>query len=441
MHTTVAYSLGGTALALTVISTILDGVCYAWSRSPIESAVLSLNAVCCVVLALLLVLQSRHPRMKPKAGPWGTWQHTVHILVVTYLLLAAGITAGIIAKSLTTALAQAQFITRNVFWALSVIAQALFCGSFLIPRRKQQDEENTHSWPRPLSHELEMLDESHSGNRIQERSDSPSPSITVGSNRHSLSLHSKTSTDGLAPIQPYVSNVATRVSSRYSGKTLFQQDSKHNSIDLHAGVMSSPSKPDVSEDRDTCGVANKENQYTTTFTASTSNPAPKRSDSDVKSVDSLLVLPSPPSPTGPSTNLESIAATSMKPPLPKLNLPPNEKNIHPLFRSDSPSPPPTPMPGTMVKASPVAGTTISAKTLSRVRSSNSLRMSNNGRSRSPLLLERMSTTEEDELSSPCPSSLSSKSKPMPGIIMAGDLRKSMLQYEKKYDLNESPLED
>ncbi|BCR85013.1 uncharacterized protein ACHE_20471A [Aspergillus chevalieri] len=441
MHITVAYSLGGTALALTVITTILDGVCYAWSRSSLELAVLSLNAVGCVVLALLLVLQTRYPKTKTKAGLWGTWQHTVHILVVAYLLLAAGITAGIIAKSLTMAPAQAQFISRNIFWVLSIIAQALFCGFLLIPRTRQQDEENTHSWPRPLSHELEMLDERGSGDRIQERSDSPSLSITVESNRPSLSPHPKTSTDGLAPVRPYVSNVATRVSSRYSGKTLFQQDSKHNSIDLHAGVMSSPSKPDISEGRDTCSVADQENQSTTTITGSTSNPAPKRSDSDVKSMDSLLILPSPPSPTETSTNLESIATTSMRPPLLKLNPLPNEKNIHPLFRSDSPSPPPTPMPGTMVKASPVAGTTISAKTLSRVRSTNSLRVSNNGRSRSPLLSERMSTAEEGELSSSCPPSLtSSKSIPMPGIIMAGDLRKSMLQYEKKYDLNESPLE-
>ncbi|EYE93464.1 uncharacterized protein EURHEDRAFT_404236 [Aspergillus ruber CBS 135680] len=442
MHTTVGYSLGGTAIALTVIATILDGVCYAWTRSSFELAVLSLSVVGCVVLALLLVIQTQHPRTKTKNGSWGTWQHTVHILIVAYLLLAAGTTAGIIAKSLTTAQAQAQFITRNIFWAFSVIAQAISCGFHLVPRARQQDEENTHSWPRPLSHELERLDERHSDERTQERSDSPSLSITVESNRPSLSLNPKTSTDGLAPVRPCMSNVVTRVSSRYSGKTLFQQDSKHESIDLHAGVMSSPSKPDVSEGRDTCSVADQEHQSTTTTTASTSNPAPKRTDSDVRSMDSLLILPSPPSPTEPSVNLESIATTSMRPHPPKLILPSNEKNIHPLFRSDSPSPPPTPMPGTIVKASPVAGTTISARTLSRVRSSNSLRVSNNGRSHSPLLLERMGTAEEGEMSSSCPPSLSSsKSKPMPGIIMAGDLRKSMLQYEKKYDLNESPLEN
>lgn len=199
MHTTVAYSLGGTAISLTVITTILDGICYAWSSSSLESAVLGLSAVGCVVLALLLMLQTRHPQTKTKAGPWGTWKHTVHILVVAYLLLAAGTTAGIIAKSLTTAPAQAQFITRNIFWAFSVIAQALFYGFLLVPRARQQDEENTHSWPRPLSHELERLDELHSDERIQERSDSPSPSITVKSNRPSLSLNPKTSTDGLAP--------------------------------------------------------------------------------------------------------------------------------------------------------------------------------------------------------------------------------------------------
>lgn len=392
MHTTASYVLGGTSLTLTVIATILDGVCYAWSRSSLESAVLGLSAVGCVGLGLLLVLRIRHPETKTESGLWGTWQYIVHVLIVAYLLLAAGITAGIIAKSLTTAPARAQFITRNIFWVLSVITQALFCGFLLVPRTKQQDEESSHSWPRPLSHELEMLEESRSGDRNQERSDSPSQSIVVESNRPSLSMNPKMSTDGLAPVRPCLSNVATRVSSRYSGKTLFQQDSKHDSIDLHSGVLSSPSKPDVFEGRDTRSVADQEHQPITTTATSSANVVPRRSNSeDVKSMDSLLILPSPPSPTEPSTNIES--SIKKQPPLPKPHFPPNEKNIHPLFRSDSPSPPPTPMPGTMVKASPVAGTTISAKTLSRVRSSNSLRISNNGRSRSPLLLERVSTAE------------------------------------------------
>ncbi|KAI1144180.1 hypothetical protein F5Y05DRAFT_19816 [Hypoxylon sp. FL0543] len=47
---------------------------------------------------------------------------------------------------------------------------------------------------------------------------------------------------------------------------------------------------------------------------------------------------------------------------------PTELNIHPLFRSDSPVPPPAATPGTMVIAAPNAGEVISGKSLTRMRS-------------------------------------------------------------------------
>ncbi|KAI1094514.1 hypothetical protein F5B19DRAFT_490351 [Rostrohypoxylon terebratum] len=47
---------------------------------------------------------------------------------------------------------------------------------------------------------------------------------------------------------------------------------------------------------------------------------------------------------------------------------PSELNIHPLFRSDSPVPPPAATPGTMVIAAPNAGQTISERSLTRMRS-------------------------------------------------------------------------
>lgn len=437
MHTTVLYSLVSATLVLTVTGTILDGVCYVWSnRSSFESAIVSLSAVSCVDLVLLLVLRQIHP--KGGTWPWRIWQSIAHYLLIAYLFLAAGTTAGLITKSSTMVPAEILLITRNIFWALSVFLQALFSGYMLVSNNTRQ-RDDSHRWPRPLSQELEAL-QNHSSetNQIQERTDSPS--MVVESRRPFLSINPKTSTDGLAPVHPYMSNVTTRVSSLYSGKTLFQQESKSDSIDLHSGVTSSSNKVDASEG-DTCNAAGPENEFTS------ARPAPQRKESqDIRSVDSLLILPSPPSPTESATPEPSI---NKQPILPKLNCTPNDKNvkeksIHPLFRSDSPSPPPTPMPGTMVKASPVAGTTISAMTLSRVRSSNSLRMGNGGRSRSPMLLERMGEGESRDDSQVEPSSPSSapasSSSPIPGAIMAGDVRRSMVQHERKYELNESPHE-
>ncbi|KXJ94299.1 hypothetical protein Micbo1qcDRAFT_193508 [Microdochium bolleyi] len=53
---------------------------------------------------------------------------------------------------------------------------------------------------------------------------------------------------------------------------------------------------------------------------------------------------------------------------PQTVTPPSEAHIHPLFRSDSPSPPMA-TPGTMVVAAPNAGQVISERSLSRMRSS------------------------------------------------------------------------
>lgn len=77
----------------------------------------------------------------------------------------------------------------------------------------------------------------------------------------------------------------------------------------------------------------------------------------------------------------------------------------------------------MVKASPAAGTTISTQTLNRVRSTTSLRVKNNGRSRSPLF-GQMDLTEEEgsgEAESSSAAAAAAISRPMPGIIMAGSM--------------------
>ena len=429
MHATLIYSLGGAALGFTVILTVLSGLCCAWSASSsFESTTVSLNAVSCVGLIFLLLLRQTNPLKE--TWSWKNWRLVAHGLLITYLLVAAGVTAGTIATSTATAPALSLFVTRNVFWALSVFLQAFFSGFLLVSETKQRrgEEEDSHQWPRPLSHELDMLQGRSNARNQEGRSDSPA-SIVMESCRQSMSTNRKTSNDGLAPAQACW-NLASRVSSRFSGRTLFQHDSNQTSVDLHAGVTSSLNRPDAP---DGCDSAMDQGRQTATATPANSVML-QRSNSETRhSTESLVILPSPgpPSPTDSSTNLESGA--TKKPPLPKLHLPPHEKNIHPLFRADSPSPPPTPMPGTTVKASPVAGTTITTKTLNRVRSSNSLRVSNSGRSRSPLLLERMNLAEGESQVEP--------SSPTPGSMMAGDVRRSsLLQYEKKYDLNESPLE-
>ncbi|KAF7166657.1 hypothetical protein CNMCM5623_000214 [Aspergillus felis] len=159
-----------------------------------------------------------------------------------------------------------------------------------------------------------------------------------------------------------------------------------------------------------------------------------------RSLDSLMLQPSSgtPSPAASTTKLEA----SRAPVPPKLHLP-DESNIHPLFRSDSPSPPPTPLPGTNLHASAVAGQTISVKTFNRMRSANSLR-AHGPRSRSPLFERINQQSEMTEEQKPNPSRESqgrlAEGSMIPGFLMAADVRKSIARYEKRYELNESPDE-
>lgn len=102
--------------------------------------------------------------------------------------------------------------------------------------------------------------------------------------------------------------------------------------------------------------------------------------------------------------------------------PTRETHIHPLFRSTSPSPSPMPTSRTRVQASPSAGQTITKKTLTRMRSARSLR--------DPSM----------HISSPLPGPEDDGSGPGLSFLHAGHVRRSITQYEKRYEIHESPEE-
>lgn len=82
---------------------------------------------------------------------------------------------------------------------------------------------------------------------------------------------------------------------------------------------------------------------------------------DHESTASLEKLPLPDSPMQPPTlvmsDTESVNSLQVPPPLRRASSS-HESHIHPLFRSHSPTPPPTPSVGTTVTASPLAGQVI-----------------------------------------------------------------------------------
>ncbi|PYH87596.1 hypothetical protein BO71DRAFT_340690 [Aspergillus ellipticus CBS 707.79] len=432
--------LGVITLLSTFIATVLDGMCYTFSRplsshiSSVEAAIVSLGAVSCVALVALSFLWVKD--IKGSATTQYRSRGTcMYGFITAYLSIATGVTAGGIAwgaaqsmatKTSVTKRHQSLLIARCIIWAISVLSQGILGGYFLTTLSRRDSTTIPTKWPPSPPQELEVLSEEAS---VKDENVVPSPSLTNESQRPSADL--KTDCDTVPPIQPSVSNTESQTSNRYSGRTLFLHDSKQNSLDLQRTFLSqadstaTPSKPEEhSGDQTGSNLGVK---------IRSEPPKIRRSYSDTKrSLDGLVRQPSS-TRSSPATSSTQLVTTA-RPAPPKLKLP-DESFIHPLFRSDSSSPPPTPMPGTTVIASPAAGQTISVKTLNRVRSTRSLR-SQGPRSRSPLFDQPLNSLEP-HADSPEPSG---RGSPMPGFIMAADVRSSISRYEKKYDLNESPDE-
>ncbi|PYH40310.1 uncharacterized protein BP01DRAFT_308646 [Aspergillus saccharolyticus JOP 1030-1] len=440
-RTSLTHVLGGFTLLSTFITTILNGICYSFSRSlsshiaSVESAIVSLGTINCAVITALLFLWAKDVNARMGAQ-WRSHRAIFYSLIAVYLSIATGITAGGIAwsavqsmtgKTSVTHKHQTLMLSRCVIWAISVLSQGIL-GGYLLTSLSKRDAGGR--WSSALSQELEILPDQVSVGDKEEVV--KAPSIVLESQRPSG--EGKTSGDIVPELQPSASRTESQTSNRYSGRTLYQHDSKQSSLDLPrthlAGAESTVPRYQAREQPENLTVqpgGKEERNEPPTIRRSYSGP--KRSFEGLPRQSSV-------NRSSPATSSTHLAATS-RPVPPKLKLP-DESFIHPLFRSDSASPPPTPMPGTTVIASPAAGQTISVQTLNRVRSTRSLR-SHAPRSRSPLFEQVDQPLAELERKSDSPEP-SGRESPMPNFILAADVRSSITRYEKKYDLDESPDE-
>jgi hypothetical protein len=429
-------------LVLTSITTLLDGLCLTFFKHVsssilvIESGVLALSAVNCVALVVAILLWVTGAK-RDDIRFYG-WRRHVHCIVVVYMAVATGITAGGVAWSMSQLVMASKrmpltprqhllMVTRSVVWTLSVLSQGLLGGLLLMMLLAKEASRSRGS--SSLSHELDSLREHLV---VDYRQESTESQLIVDSRKHSI--EQKKSCDGLVAAQPSTSSAASSISKRYSGRTLYQHDSKHGSLELHP-QLTYPEFVVMRNKSDGC--LNEHDVYTVGADGDTGSH--KLQDFRC-SLDTLRRQSSVRRSTDTSNSLQPEAPCRSGPA--KLNLA-DESNIHPLFRSNSPTPPPTAMPGTTVIASPAAGQTISIKALHRMRSTNSLR-SYTPRSRSPLF-ERIDQADQEmgkkQGAGDSQRGLNSdQSCAIPSFLMAADLRRSITQYERKYVLIESPHE-
>lgn len=432
----VVYSLAGAAVLSAIIVTILNGLAYAALQSlPSHTTTTGLAPVLLSILTsitLLVTIILIHKDVRSDI-PWSTWKLGIFYFTGVYLLISAVSVAGTIASNdLYHSVHQGNiFIARSIFWALSILTQGLYYGFILVTLAQRKP---CQDWPRSYAQELKTLSESPESVRSPARTlCDPYPELKQFDTRRSS-------------LRKY-----PRRSHRFSGGTLCVESTrtKHESFDTSSSsTLSSPSPSPTAEhmptqpqshtqndpfaDRDTRPLLLRGSSFR-------SMPSLRREANIQLSLDSL-VQPSPTSsifaldsPSGSTLTLPETYAfyapnhsqvqaqalaspsSSLPPsPLPSPTFPTREQNIHPLFRSTSPCPSPTPLPGSTVKASPSAGQTITQKTLTRMRSARELRH------------------------------LRKEDSPGAGVWMgmgrAGYVRRSITQYEKRGDLNELPEE-
>ncbi|KAJ5193809.1 hypothetical protein N7472_006275 [Penicillium cf. griseofulvum] len=320
-----SYSLAGASLLVTFIVTILNGICYATSKASPDVASTILSAVSFVTLVGLGMLYHQNIQ---------TGRQLLICFAGGYLLISAAASAGVMAVSPQVSV----LVVRSVFWALSVFAQGLYCG-FLVMTLVQ--EKSNSEWPRVYSQELKDIPRTP---RFL-----PSPPTVCD-----LS-------DLFEPKRASLRKFPRR-SSHYSDATLCPPNIKEEAITPIDTTLSTHSSPSPSPTRD---------KRVDTLPDRDTRPL-LQGPYSIRSMPSLHRNTPIPSPAASTIRVDSPTQSGSNSSTWEYN-PFGEENIHPLFRSTSPCPSPTIAPGTMVKASPSAGQTITAGTITRMRSARSLR--------------------------------------------------------------------
>lgn len=281
-----------------------------------------------------------------------------------------------------------------VVYALATLFQIIFLMCLIWVRQPVMDY-----IPGPIEYIPEMA----SATRDNSRPAAPSTAPSVHSRQVSISRPpSTTPSDGRSSRRSSLSIITTRPSSSRSKlirKTSYPRFSRSSSFEN--GTTARPSQDSGFDNWDTSTVAPRIRETVLHSSPSMNKkkgalePIPgSRSPSPAKALEgpffAAYTEPSPPAsplpqpsysrppsrqrsaptspiPTSPLPPLSPLTQGFSRPPS-RQRSPSCEDHIHPLFRTYSPSPPPTASLGTVVVAAPVAGQMINEKILRRMRS-------------------------------------------------------------------------
>jgi hypothetical protein len=119
----------------------------------------------------------------------------------------------------------------------------------------------------------------------------------------------------------------------------------------------------------------------------------------------------------PPTALSTASGRSATPTMRPISPATSESHIHPLFRTDSPVPPPSATPGTVVTASPYSGHLIKAAS----RASSQTRLTD--RAASPVILSRADSMDDLPSRNRSSSQTRAMTPPIPDFILSASREK------------------
>lgn len=256
---------------------------------------------------------------------------------------------------------KAFLLSAFAVWAVSLLTQTVFSLSLV--------------WNRERPMQDYLSEYVANGSDLEQPMEEPSRLNTASSAHPQRSPEapllsppsSPTATEALSSLRSSLSVAVRPVTSRtrlITRQNSFPRDSKSSSLDI--SLRDRTSQDDGFDTWDTSCVGSHiretvlQSSPPTTRGPGLETIPGSRSPSPAKALDGPYKLPSPPQSathfSRPCSRRQRSASAS------------NEDHIHPLFRTSSPTPPPTATPGTRITATPLAGQLMDAHTLRRVRS-------------------------------------------------------------------------
>ena len=477
-----AYTTGSVALATSIASTTLNTIFAASITNITGIRVLGLvsvgfNALCALSLVFFLLCYMRKISAKPIAWTAGfSWALLIIGMSIAFLALTAA-AATLIWISVRQADLPREIVgqrTRTMFiiwWSVFGVTMVSDVVSFIIlcwwtSHRLHANSLDQLSLdfgipePPPMEERPTTQDTTRSF-QSQDPTIAPTPprTPTARSNRNSLkssastkappnSSRAKLTRNNSFPRDSAKSSFDTELTETGSVDEGFDRwDTSALSREMRRTLQSSPSAVAVGLGLETIPGSRPESpakpldgpfvgdspHATTTDTATVTESSHIPSSPASGAIGNSSSVPSsPPNFSRPTSRqyTPSYAAPALAalPPTP-----PMEELIHPLFRESSPTPPPIPTFGTSVHAAPIAGQTMSQRTLTRMRSSSFPRL--------PSPLSEDESTEDEGPGSPGPSIAEEEEQLppiLPGFILSAGQRSSLLGYGKRRSFKGRP---